>query len=109
MKEGNTGKGIRYGGRQKGTKNKVNRDARAVINALLPPKERYGLLKELAQGVATKDENGKIYTCKPDVVALKFLAEMADGKAAQSVDVTSKGEKMEVGIVYKKAKDEKAV
>lgn len=95
------------GGRPKGVKNKVNREARNIINSVLPPKERYGLLAELARGVKTQETNEKtgekkIYACKPDVVALKFLAEQADGKAMQNVDITTKGQAVTVGIVYSK-------
>ena len=81
-------------GRKKGSINKASAAAKDVINKIIPPEERYGLLAELARGVQmAKKENGadKIYTEKPDSFALKFLSEMADGKAAQSIDMTSKG------------------
>jgi hypothetical protein len=88
---------------RKGCPNKSGKEARAVINKLLPPKKRYGLLKELAQGVYTLNDKGdKIYSEKPDVVALKFLSEMADGKAIQRVDPEAKGVPITVTINYSK-------
>ena len=86
-----------------GCKNKAGKEARAVINSLLPPKKRYGLLKELAEGVHTVDDKGnKVYTEKPDVVALKFLSEMADGKPMPNLD-PEKGKIVSISINYTQA------
>lgn len=98
-------------GRPKGSKNRKTSEVKAIINSVLPPRERYKLLAELSRGVtvskttvnkASGIETNKVYNEKPDVVALKFLSEMCDGKAVQNVDLTSQGKAFAVSVLYSK-------
>lgn len=76
-------------GRKKGAHNKSTYEVKRVINSILPPKKRYGLLAELAQGVLVqekqKDGSERVYVKPPDGFALKTLCEYADGKPVQTI------------------------
>jgi hypothetical protein len=89
-------------GRKAGIKNKSTYEVKAIINSIIPAKERYGLLAELARGITVQEidkEGGvRVYEKPPSEPALKILCEYADGKPAQSVDVTSGGSKI-AGVV----------
>ena len=109
----------KLGGRQKGTPNKSRDEAREMIDRVL--KKHGGTsfifkkLTELGEGVQVAEQTPsglRVYQKEPNSIALKTLAEYRFGKPAQALDVTSDGEKLNIGIVYgiqtEKEKDEKA-
>ena len=86
----------RYGGKQKGSKNKSTYEVKAIINSILPAKERYGLLAELAKGILVKqiekDGEVRVYEKPPSEAALKILCEYADGKPVQTIGLPDDGD-----------------
>jgi phenylpyruvate tautomerase PptA (4-oxalocrotonate tautomerase family) len=64
----------------------------ALINKVMPARERMEKAAELARGVTclTHDTHGKekIYDRPPDIGALRFLEEYATGKPVQKTEIT---------------------
>lgn len=63
----------------------------AIIESVIPFKERVQLAAELARGVTVEESDGeggtKVYTKPPDMSAIRHLNEMQKGKPAQSSTV----------------------
>jgi len=92
-------KGKKTGGRKSGTRNKSTVDVRDLLDNEVDFKVVVGKLYELTQGVEVEKETLEgdiVYSKPPDPVAAKILMEYRFGKAPQSVDVTSKGESLNI-------------
>jgi hypothetical protein len=102
--------GKKTGGRKAGVPNKSRDEVKDLLDKL--SKKRYkksanvfifGKLMELGEGVVCTDKSGDeitVYEKEPNEKALSTLAAYRNGKPAQSVDITSKGEKLSIGVIY---------
>lgn len=81
-------------GRKPGVPQKRKSDIADVINSVIPPNERIGLLAERARGVLVQeiDKRGesRVYSLPPSENALKILEEYASGKPIQRTELTGK-------------------
>jgi hypothetical protein len=93
------------GGSRKGKPNKSKREVKDILERIVDFDVVAAKLYELAQGVTVsevKNGNVVVYEKPPDVAAAKVLMEYGFGKPAQSIDLTSKGEKILLNVVYEK-------
>lgn len=84
-----TKRGTKSGKQMKRIVKKQSDDA--VIESVIPFKERVKLAAELARGVTVEESDGeggtKVYTKPPDMSAIRHLNEMQKGKPAQSTAI----------------------
>ena len=94
------------GGRPVGAMRESRKMLSMVINGRLPMSRRVDLLAKLAEGISmervilSKDGKQKrieVFQVAPDIDALKYLTDQADGKAVQRTEITGKdGNSIEV-------------
>lgn len=82
-------RGIKTGGRQKGSQNKSKNDLRELLDKTVDFNKIFESLTNLALGIEIEREiAGKIYKIKekPDAQAAKILLEYRYGKPAQTIE-----------------------
>lgn len=82
-------RGIKTGGRQKGSKNKSSDEIKDLLDSNVDFSEIIGKLVELANGVQVQiftDKGVKVYQDRPDSAAAKILLEYRFGKPQQKIE-----------------------